>query len=51
MDPEFGASITLDHVYAHNTELEGVDGSLDLLVLYDLGTGKLDAYQIGRAHV
>ena len=42
--PDFGACVTLDHVYAHSTEMEGIDGSLDMLVIYDLGTEKIDAY-------
>ena len=42
--PEFGALVTMDHVYAHTTAMEGIDGSLDMLVVYDVGTEKVDAY-------
>ena len=31
-------------MYAHSEQMEGIDGSLDMLVIYDLGTEKLDAY-------
>ena len=42
--PAFGSCVTLDHVYAHSEEMEGIDGSLDMLVCYDIGTEKIDAY-------
>ena len=44
VSPEFGACVTLDHAYAHTKAMEGIDGSLDMLVIYDVGTEKIDAY-------
>ena len=40
----FGQSVTMDHVYAHTEQMEGIDGSLDMLVMYDIGTEKIDAF-------
>jgi hypothetical protein len=31
-------------VYAHSEEMEGIDGSMDMLVIYDLATEKIDAF-------
>ena len=44
MSLHFGKSVTMDHVYAHSEHLEGIDGSLDLLVMYDIGTEKIDTF-------
>ena len=41
---EFGQLVTADHVYAHSEALEGIEHALDLLVIYDCGTGILAAY-------
>ena len=41
---EFGLCVTMDHVYAHTKTIEGIDGSSDMLVIYDIGTEKIDAY-------
>ena len=44
LNGKFGSCITLDHVYAHSGEMEGMDGSMDMLVIYDLATEKIDAF-------
>ena len=33
---KFGSRLTLDHVHAHSEEMEGIDGSMDVLAFYDL---------------
>ena len=43
-DKSFGKSVTLDHTYAHTETMEGIDGSLDMCIIYDVGTEKIDAY-------
>ena len=46
IEPTFGNSVTMDHVYAHSEQLDGLDGSLNLLVVYDIGAEKIDAFHV-----
>ena len=40
----FGDLVTADHAYSHRAALEGFEGSLDELIIYDVGTGLLAVY-------
>ena len=41
---QFGDLVTADHVYSHSEALAGIDGALDQLVIFDVGTGMLGCY-------
>ena len=41
---KFGELLTADHAYSHREALKGVTGTLDELVLYDVGTDILAVY-------